>query len=295
MNSPTPSILLDSGNLTPIRDHSIGTILVDSGRLSPESAEKILRIQKEQDSRFGETALQLGLVTEDDIRFALARQFDYQYLTTGDRTLMPELIAAFQAHHPCVEALRALRSQIMLRWLDNDIERKAFTVVSAEDRAGRSFIAGNLAVLLSQLGENTLLIDADLRRPSQHQLFQLENRIGLSSILGERAGSEAIVRIDGFSRLSVLPAGPTPPNPQELLSRPGFSRLIDNLAHHFDVIVVDTPSCMSGADAQIISARTGAALLVTRTDQSKTASVNSFVEALNQSGVQVLGAVLNQY
>ena len=100
------------------RGRSIGAILIDTGRLSAENAERILRLQKEQGKRFGDAAIELGLLNEDDIRFALSSQFDYPYLLAGDNSLSQELVAAYKPFSPAVEQLRALRSQLMLRWFD---------------------------------------------------------------------------------------------------------------------------------------------------------------------------------
>jgi receptor protein-tyrosine kinase len=203
---------------------SIGAILIDNGRLTPDAAERILKLQKEQGLRFGDAAIQLGLLSEADIQQALSRQYDYPYLMPGDERVSEEVVAAFKPFSPIVEQLRAVRSQLMLRWFDAEIGHKTLAVVSASRADGRSFTAANLAVVFSQLGERTLLIDADLRNPSQHQLFRLENKLGLSSLLAGRAElAEAITRIPGLIDLSVLPAGATPPNPQELLARPVFS------------------------------------------------------------------------
>ena len=99
----------------------------------------------------------------------------------------------------------------MLRWFDAETGHKALAVVSPDAGEGRSFIAANLAVVFSQLGERTLLIDADLRNPSQHQLFRLPNKLGLSSILAGRAElEETVTRIPGLIDVSVMPAGATP-------------------------------------------------------------------------------------
>ena len=84
------------------RGRSIGVILIDSGRLSADNAERILRLQKEQGKRFGDAAIELGLLTEDDIRFALSSQFDYPYLPVGDSSLSHELVAAYKPFSPCL-------------------------------------------------------------------------------------------------------------------------------------------------------------------------------------------------
>lgn len=273
---------------------SIGAILIDTGRLTPEAAERILKLQKEQGLRFGDAAIQLGLLTEADIQRALSRQYEYPYLMPGDDRVSEEVVAAFKPFSPIVEQLRALRSQLMLRWIDAEAGHKTLAVVSAGRGEGRSFTAANLAVVFSQLGERTLLIDADLRNPRQHQLFNLENRIGLSSVLAGRAElAESIVRIPGLIDLSVLPAGATPPNPQELLSRPLFNALIATAQGLYDIVVVDTPAGGETADCQAIAARTRGALVVARKDISLAPKVQALVSSLQHAGVAVVGSVLN--
>lgn len=287
MNAMNDNINTGSGR-------SIGAILIDSGRLNMEAAERILKLQKEQGMRFGDAAIQLGLLSEADIQQALSRQYDYPYLMPGDESVSEEVVAAFKPFSPVVEQMRALRSQLMLRWFDSDVGHKALAVVSAGRAEGRSFTAANLAVVFSQLGERTLLIDADLRNPRQHRLFRLENKLGLSSILAGRAElPDAVVRIPGLVDLSVLPAGATPPNPQELLARPVFNVLMATAAGQYDIVVVDTPAGAQTADSQSIAARTRGAVVVARKDISSAPTMQAFVSSLQHSGVAVVGAVLN--
>ena len=273
---------------------SIGAILIDNGRLTPEAAERILKLQKEQGLRFGDAAIQLGLLSEADIQQALSRQYDYPYLMPGDERVSEEVIAAFKPFSPVVEQLRALRSQLMLRWFDAEAGHKTLAVVSAGRGEGRSFTAANLAVVFSQLGERTLLIDADLRNPRQHQLFRLENKLGLSSLLAGRAElGEAVTRIPGLIDLSILPAGATPPNPQELLARPVFNALMATVQGQYDIVVVDTPAGAETADNQTIAARTRGAVVVARKDLSLAPQLQTLVSSLQHAGVAVVGAVLN--
>ena len=273
---------------------AIGAILIDTGRLTPEAAERILKLQKEQGLRFGDAAIQLGLLTEADIQQALSRQYDYPYLMPGDDRVSEEVVAAFKPFSPVVEQLRALRSQLMLRWFDAEAGHKTLAVVSAGRSEGRSFTAANLAVVFSQLGERTLLIDADLRNPRQHQLFHLQNKLGLSSLLAGRAElAEAVVRIPGLIDLSVLPAGATPPNPQELLSRPFFNALIATASGQYDIVIVDTAAGSETADSQAVAARTRGAVVVARKDISLAPQVQALVSSLQHAGVAVVGSVLN--
>lgn len=275
------------------RGRSIGAILIDAGRLSAEDAEKILRLQKDRGMRFGDAAQQLKLLTEDDIRYALARQFDYPYLPAGDQSLSQELVAAYRPFTEPVERLRALRSQLMLRWFDGEPSRKALAVVSPGNGDGRSFLAANLAIVFSQLGERTVLVDADLRKPRQHELFHLANKGGLSDVLAGRAGPESVVRIPNLLGLSVLPAGANPPNPQELLGRSSFVELLEGLGKNFDTIIIDTPATGSFADAHTVAARAGAALLVARKNLTSAGELQKLARNLQQSGVEVVGTTLN--
>ena len=133
----------------------------------------------------------------------------------------------------------------MLRWFDAETERKALAIVSPSHGEGRSFIAANLAIVFSQLGERTLLVDADLRTPCQHELFKLGNTPGLSGLLAGSSNHHAVLRVPSLPGLSVLPAGAVPPNPQELLGRPAFVEAVYTLSRDFDVIIIDTPAGLS--------------------------------------------------
>ncbi len=272
---------------------SIGAILIDNGRLSPEAAERIIKLQKDKGLRFGDAAIQLGLVSATDIEKALSHQYDYPYLTSSSQ-VSETLVAAFKPFSPVVEQLRALRSQLMLRWFGNDSANKALAVVSPESREGRSFVAANLAVVFSQLGERTLLIDADLRNPVQHRFFGLNNKQGLSSVLAGRSSrDEAAIRIPDLMNLTVLSAGPQAPNPLELLSRPQFSALLAQSGEDFDIVIIDTPPAAPTADAQTICARTRGALIVARRDISQAASLRRMTQSLQQDGVHLVGTLLN--
>jgi protein-tyrosine kinase len=276
---------------------SLGGILIDSGLLKPEDAERVLLVQKEHNLRFGDAAVRLGLLSEADIQYALSRQFAYAYLrkTPGDKKpVSDELVAAYEPFSSRVEELRAIRSQLMLRWFDKADQRQVLTVVGAERGEGRSHLAANLAVVFSQLGERTLLVDADLRHPRQHEIFYLENKIGFSTVLSGRSREEAIVRIPDLAGLCVLPAGPVPPNPLELLNRLNFDEFLIQAKSTFDVVIIDTPALSVGEDAAMVAVRTGAALAVARSSQTRQSSFADMVQGLMNAGVSVVGSVLNE-
>jgi protein-tyrosine kinase len=270
----------------------MGVILVDAGRLSPIDAERIVKFQQEGSSRFGDAGRALRLLTDDDVRYALSVQFGYPYLPSNSN-LSRELVAAYQPSSRQVEQMRALRSQLLLRWFDTAPERKSLAIVSAEAGEGRSYLAANLAIVFSQLGERTLLIDADMRSPRQHDLFNLGQNVGLSDMLAGRAGGEAVVGLAALQDLSVLPAGTIPPNPQELLGRQDFSKLLESLGEEFSVIIIDTPPGSQCADAHTVAVRAGAALMVARQNASSVPKMAQFTHGLREFGVTLVGSVLN--
>jgi protein-tyrosine kinase len=297
MNRASPQIVRSVPLTVPSKPaigagRSIGTILVDSGRLSPTDAQRVLDFQRERGIRFGDAGIALRLLSDDDVRYALSIQFGYPYLARGSN-LSRELVAAYQPGSRPVEQLRELRSQLMLRWFDTGADRRGLAIVSAGSGDGRSYIAANLAIVFSQLGERTLLIDADMRAPRQHHLFNLGRVAGLSDMLAGRAGLEAIVGIETLQDLSVLSAGAIPPNPQELLGRQDFSKLLQSLGEDFSVIIIDTPAASTCADAHTVAVRAGAALVVARQDKSSVPQLARFTHGLREFGVALVGSVLN--
>jgi len=288
----------------------IGELLIDSGLLKRAELEEILRVQASSKSwgprkRFGEIARELGLVEGSRVDLALARQFDLPSLPPSDHTLTPELLAARETNHPGIEVLRGVRERIAQSWLNargtgaaaGSEPRSgghAVAIVSAQRGDGRSFIAANLAITFAQCGRRTLLIDADLRQPRQHQLFQVDDRIGLSTLLVGRSGTESVARIKAMPDLRVMPAGPIPPNPHDLLARPEFGWLLFNAEEKFDVVLVDTPAWSEGSDAESICRGTRAAALVVRADQTAARSAQELVATLREAQAQVLGLVFNR-
>ena len=275
---------------------TIGDILVATGRLSQDDAARIVERQRADKVQFGDAALALKVLTKDDIDFALSKQFDYAYLSDQDDTVSHELVAAYKPFSRVGENLRAVRSQLMLRWFNTDPAHKVIAIVSPGSGEGRSFIAANLAIVFAQQGERTLLIDADLRaKPAraQNALFKLGKSAGLSGILANRAGLEVAQLVPGLPGLAVLPAGATPPNPQELLGRPAFGDLLRIASQQFDVIIIDTPAGTEFADAEVTAARAGAALLVARKNKSLVPQANQLARRLQDSGVALVGSVLN--
>ncbi len=280
-----------------INERLIGALLDAKAALGAEKLQQILDFASTKGLRFGEAAVALGLVTQDQVLHALSEQFGYAYSSEERRQLMPELVGLNQPFSMQAEAFREIRSQLMARLFNYSAgqPRAALAVVSPSSGDGKTFFSANIAVSLAQVGGRTLLIDADLRGPRLHELFKLENKTGLSSVLVGHVAADVIQAVPDVANLFVMPVGITPPNPLELIERPAFGVLMRELTAKFDHVVVDTPAMMFGVDAQVVAARCGAALVVARKDQSRMAALQQLVAALSQSTARVAGVILNEY
>ena len=278
----------------PARDRSraIGAILVEQGRLKPNKLDEIQRYASGHRLRFGEAAMKLGLIDQQDIDVAIAQQFNYPVVGRGQGGVSDDVIAAYMPQSEMIEPLRALRSQLNRRW---NADHRILAVTSPGRGEGRSWLAANLATLFAQMGKRTLLIDCDMRHPSQHLMFNLNNAAGLSAMLTGRAGREAVCRIHPQLRLFVLSAGPLPPNPQELLERPVFELVLELFGQQYDMLIIDTPSISEVADAQVVAARADAALLLARRGHTVQSQLVTAMKSFNECGVNVIGSVITDH
>lgn len=278
-----------------VLDRSIGDLMRESRNLTDAQIEQILLYQREHDVRFGEAAVALNFATNDDVVWALAQQFHYPYVP-GERTSNPELVVAANPFSDEAEAFRELRSQLMMSVMSENETPRALSVLSPNIGDGKSYLAANLAIAFSQLGGRTLLVDADMRTPRQQSVFGIGHPLaGLSGILSGRAEQNVIVQVPDLPSLYLLPAGAVPPNPLELVQRPAFSLLINELLSKFDYVIVDTPANAHGADARVIAAKCGAALVLGRKAKSRMDGMHHLLSSLGKSQVKVAGVVMNEY
>ncbi len=291
--APPPKMPPAAGDDAPER--SIGEIIAELRNLSADQVEKVLVHQRSTGVRFGEAAVALGLASKEDVLFALAQQFHYPYSPEEKRGINVELVTLNEPFGPRAEHFRALRSQLMMRLYGEGEPRRALAVISPDAGDGKTYCAANLAVTLAQLGGRTLLVDADMRGPRVHEVFGLSNRAGLSSILSGRADSHVIQQVPGVPSLFILPVGTTPPNPLELVERPAFGLLMRELATKFDHVIVDTPAARYGADAAVISARCGNALIIARRNASRVAALQEMVASFSGSPARLAGVVMNEF
>ena len=279
-----------------LSDRSIGQILANNRQLDEHQVGKIVAHQREKRVRFGEAAVALGYASLDDVISALSQQFNYAYATEEQRKDYPELVAFHQPFSKQVEAIRAIRSWVMMRVFSEPQQtRRALAVVSPNSGDGKTFFAANLAVTLAQLGGRTLLVDADLRWPRQHEVFRMPNQHGLSAILAGRTEKRVVQQVPAIPGLFLLPVGIGPPNPLELLERPVFALLMRELTSKFDHVIVDTSAGEFGVDPAVISAKCGAALVVARKNASRVSALKDLAGVLNRSTATVAGVIVNEY
>lgn len=292
----TTTIRPDETEGAAVHDRSIGAIISETRNLSAEQVESILAHQREKGIRFGEAAIALGFASTDDVLFALAQQFHYPYAPEERRKISPELVTLNQPFSLQAESFRAIRSQLMMRvFIESEGPRPALAVVSPNTGDGKTYFAANLAVALAQLGGRTLLVDADMRGPRQHEVFNLSNNAGLSGILAGRAEAQVVQQVVGVPSLFVLPVGITPPNPVELVERPAFGLLMRELCSKFDHVIVDTPALMYGSDSTVIAARCGSAIVIARRNESRVGALQDLVAMLSGTPAKLAGVIMNDY
>ncbi len=190
------------------------------------------------------------------------------------------------------EAYRSLRTALLLSSAE---ELKTIAVTSAEPSEGKTVTVSNLGVVLAQLDRRVLIIDADLRRPRQHKVFKLTNRLGLVNYLTSRVDPESIVRPTEVPNLFVCTAGPIPPNPSELLAADRLRELLDAVRSRFDFILLDSPPVLPVADAVILGPQVDGLVICARAGVLLREDAKHCGERLRYAGLKILGTVLNRY
>ncbi|WP_424767448.1 CpsD/CapB family tyrosine-protein kinase [Paenibacillus sp. sgz302251] len=201
------------------------------------------------------------------------------------------LITQRNPKSPISESYRMLRTNIEFSTINQKLQ--IIMVTSSKPSEGKSTTCANLAVAFAQASKRVLLIDADLRKPSQHHIFGTSNRNGLTTALFNQNRLEDVVQHTSTDNLFIVHAGPTPPNPSELLSSEQMANLLDEARKKYDVILVDTPPIMSVTDAQIVATKSDGVVLVIDSGQVKKELVLKAKAALEHVNAKLLGVVLN--
>jgi capsular exopolysaccharide synthesis family protein len=204
------------------------------------------------------------------------------------------LVAINDPNSADVESFRRLRTN--LRFADVDRELHTVAVTSANPNEGKSLIAANLAIVLAQAELSVILIDADLRRPRQHQFFEVARAPGVSDALYNDTfeGLDLLLQATSEPNLRLLTVGRKAPNPAELLGSQRMRELLAALRQRADFIVIDTPPILAVADSQIIGTQVDGTLLVIDTKRTTRKMARLAVEALDQVQARLIGVTLNR-
>ncbi|CDO03687.1 Tyrosine-protein kinase YwqD [Oceanobacillus picturae] len=204
---------------------------------------------------------------------------------------MRHLVAKLNPKSPITEQYRTIRTNLQFASVDEEL--RSMLVTSSGPGEGKSMTTANLAVVYAQQGKKVLLIDADMRKPTVHYTFRLDNLRGLSNILvGETTLEEAANTTD-VDNLDVISSGPVPPNPAELLASRKMELFLIEARKTYDLIIFDTPPVLAVTDAQILANIVDGALMVVRSKQTENDAVERAKEALEPARAKLLGAVLN--
>jgi len=193
-----------------------------------------------------------------------------------------------QSH--AAEAFRSLRTS--LQFLPAE-RLRALVVTSSGPGEGKSTVSTNLAIALAKTGKRVLLVDADMRRPSQGQAFGLAHSTGLTHLLSGRMGDEDVIHETGIEGLSLVPSGPLPPNPAELLEQASMEDALLRWRDRFDHVIIDTPPVLLVTDPVVVGRKVGQAIMVARAGESRDKAVQRSVALLRDAGIEILGVVLN--
>ena len=205
----------------------------------------------------------------------------------------PDVVAFTRPRSPAAEAYRTLRTNLQFAAVDRPIRRLLLTSASPDE--GKSTTVANLGVILAEAGARVVIVDADLRRPSQHTLFNVRNTTGLTSLFLGREGeaTELPLQQTAVDNLWLLTSGPLPPNPAELLVRPRLDQVLEQLEGIADYVLLDSPPVAAVADAAILSARVDGVLLVVGAGKVKRDLARKARAQLDTVNARVLGLVVN--
>jgi non-specific protein-tyrosine kinase len=210
----------------------------------------------------------------------------------GDRTSR-RLITTLEPKSHISEAYRTLRTN--LRFSSPDRSLHKIMVTSPGALEGKSTMTSNLAVVLAQDGKVVVLIDADLRRPMQHRIFQVENSQGLSDLLVDGEGLiEGRLQDTGIENLRLLTSGPLPPNPSELLGSQSMGRLIERLEGAADLVLFDVAPVLPVTDAAVLAPQVDGVLLIAEAGRTRRGEAKRAAENLRRVGANLVGTALNR-
>jgi capsular exopolysaccharide synthesis family protein len=194
---------------------------------------------------------------------------------------------------PEAEPFRMLRAGIRFSSVERPL--RTLLIAAPRPRSGKSTIAANLALSFSQVGERVLLVDADLRRPSLSRIFSIQARVGLTTLLLRGGDLSEHVVTDIHEGLDLMPSGPLPPNPSELLSSQRLVDALARMAENYDVVILDAPPALATTDSIILASLVDGTLCVVDLKSTRRRDVQRSLGLLDRAGARVIGTCVNRY
>jgi protein-tyrosine kinase len=295
-------------------DDGLLDFLTDNFGLSDDAAQLIRGLMQADNLSCSEAAARSGLLNSEQLEEAAKWSEQQQHGSGGglietavrkskgqlvpkprlDEPVFkpgPQLVFAHDPYNPRSEKIRALRTELMMV---ANAQAMTLAVVGSGGKEGRSLLAAELALAFAQLKRRTLLVDADMRSPTQHALFQTSNAHGLAQII-EGTEPGLMYRVEGFPSMALLTAGSIPSNPLELLSDPRFTRLVNSWRQQFEYIIIDTPPISRYADALTVATLAQRVLVVSRAKATSFKDLKETLRRIALTQSQVLGAVINDF
>jgi succinoglycan biosynthesis transport protein ExoP len=213
------------------------------------------------------------------------------YLSELDITDVGALYAADNPRHPSVEEMRTLRTNLEFAGVDQPL--KTILVTSTEMEVGKTSVAANLAIVMSQAEKSVILVDADLRRPNVYNFYGFQNKIGLTDVFRGEYALEDVSKKWSGGEVSVITAGDLPPNPSELLGSKKMGEIMATLGSTADIVIIDGPPFVV-ADAPVLASKVDGVLLIIRLSHTRKPAISAMMEQISRSGAKVIGVALNR-
>ena len=202
-----------------------------------------------------------------------------------------KLITLTNSRSPISEQYRTIRTNLQF---SSDQDIRSIVVTSSGPGEGKSTTIANLAVVFAQQGKKTLLIDGDMRKPTVHYTFNLENIRGLTNVLTKKDTFSHCIQGTDIDLLHILTTGPIPPNPAELLSSQTMENLLEAAYKEFDIILIDTPPLLAVTDAQVLANKCDGTILVIKSRETQIDAALKAKELLDAANAKIIGTVLNE-
>lgn len=267
-------------------------IIARRAGLSGQDLQRIAAVQNQLGLGFIEAAMRLKLIDQSDLDVAMGTEPRPGSGLVPYAKPVAELLGVHDPFEPYCEGIRTLRTELALRVAPK--ESNVFAVLSPTRGEGRSRLAAELAIAFAQLGQDTLLVDADLRSPRQHELFGANNDQGLAQALVD-GRAPRLQAVAGLPSLMLVTAGPRPQNPLELLADTNFEEFISGWRRRHQHVVIDTPPVTQCADAIAIATEARRVLLITRRHQTGFVQGRELIRKLQSTGAQIVGSVINAF